>query len=394
MSAASSVGYATMSDRNVELVCEAMSQSGCGILIADADARIVYVNKRLCEITGYEACDLIDENPKVLQCGTTPRETYLALWKTVSSGSPWHGELRNRRKTGEEWLENITISPIRDHRGAISHYCGIVSDITAERREQSIATALERSAADSEKAESMAILTVGLAHDLNNFFTAITAAASFARRAISDTQTVGTMLDQIESATDRGLRFVRQMTQLWKPSIPPLTELSLGSLLEEEARSYHPTDVGKRNVYFSPGTHPVVIKGNSEVIRAALHELIDNARDAAPDGPISVTVSSQEALQTDPEEFFFSGGLSTLAVGYIEVRDCGCGMDGYVVRRAFNPFFSLKAGHRGLGLAKVRGIMTSHRGAIGIVSSPGTGTAVRLYFPLSGVQSTEKTPTA
>ena len=80
------------------------------------------------------------------------------------------------------------------------------------------------------------------------------------------------------------------------------------------------------------------------------------------------------------DEYFIPCGLSGLSVAFIEVKDLGKGMDGFTTRRSLNPFFSTKTGQKGLGLTKVQGIMTSHKGAIGVISTPDHGTRVRLYF--------------
>ena len=76
-----------------DLAFEALAQSGCGALVTDSEGSIVYVNSRLCEITGYSEVELLGKNPRILKSGNTPRETYLKLWNTVSAGRAWHGAL-------------------------------------------------------------------------------------------------------------------------------------------------------------------------------------------------------------------------------------------------------------------------------------------------------------
>ena len=74
------------------------------------------------------------QNPRLLQSGRTPPETYRRLWKTLAQGKPWAGEFYNRRKDGSEYLERATVTPIHDEHGETTHYVAVKQDITEERR--------------------------------------------------------------------------------------------------------------------------------------------------------------------------------------------------------------------------------------------------------------------
>ena len=76
---------------------------------------------------------MIGKNPRILQSGKTPRETYQSLWTTLREGKSWKGELVNRRKDGSEYTEQASISPIRDDAGNITHYLASKEDVTEKR---------------------------------------------------------------------------------------------------------------------------------------------------------------------------------------------------------------------------------------------------------------------
>jgi PAS domain S-box-containing protein len=111
----------------------AVDQSPASIFITDADGTIEYVNHRFTEITGYSAEEAIGRNPRILGSGETPRGQYEALWSTIKSGGTWRAEVRNRRKNGDLYWDEVTISPMRSEKGEITHFVAIQQDITERR---------------------------------------------------------------------------------------------------------------------------------------------------------------------------------------------------------------------------------------------------------------------
>ncbi len=119
--------------QQLRLLSMAVEQSPVSVLITDADARIQYVNRAFERISGYSAAELMDRNPRVLKSEYTPSSRYQQLWQTLMAGEPWHGELRNRKKSGELYWEQVHISPVEDEDGQVRHYLGIKEDITLQK---------------------------------------------------------------------------------------------------------------------------------------------------------------------------------------------------------------------------------------------------------------------
>lgn len=111
----------------------AIEQSPVTVMITDLKGTIEYVNPRFTEVTGYAAEEVIGKNPSILKSGQTPVEEYARLWSTISQGGEWNGILRNKRKNGELYWEQSTISGIYDARGQLTHYLAIMVDITAQK---------------------------------------------------------------------------------------------------------------------------------------------------------------------------------------------------------------------------------------------------------------------
>ena len=112
----------------------AVEQSPESIAITDIAGRIEYVNEAFLRNTGYTRDEVIGQNPRILQSGMTPPETYVGLWQALVAGQVWTGELYNRRKDGSDYIELAVISPIRDAAGVITHYLGVKEDITAKKQ--------------------------------------------------------------------------------------------------------------------------------------------------------------------------------------------------------------------------------------------------------------------
>ena len=110
-----------------------VEQSPESVAITDLEGRIEYVNEAFLSSSGYTREEVVGQNPRVLQSGRTPPETFVELWKSLQAGQVWKGELFNRRKDGSEYTELAIISPIRDSAGKITHYVAMKEDITAKK---------------------------------------------------------------------------------------------------------------------------------------------------------------------------------------------------------------------------------------------------------------------
>ncbi len=111
----------------------AVEQSPNSIIITDAEGVIEYVNPHFCRMSGYESEEVIGKTMRMLQSGTTPKEVYEDLWRTIKSGQVWRGELLNRSKHGKLYWEELCISPIFDEQGNITNFLSEQIDITARR---------------------------------------------------------------------------------------------------------------------------------------------------------------------------------------------------------------------------------------------------------------------
>ncbi|WP_051937820.1 PAS domain S-box protein [Ferriphaselus sp. R-1] len=103
------------------------------IVIASVGGVIEYVNPSFSRVTGYQPEEVVGQHSRILNSGKQDREFYQTLWQTVLSGRVWENELINRRKNGELYTEQMTITPILEG-GRVTHFVAIKRDITEEYR--------------------------------------------------------------------------------------------------------------------------------------------------------------------------------------------------------------------------------------------------------------------
>lgn len=109
---------------------QAAEDVAVSIVITDKAGNIEYVNPKFCEMTGYQADEVLGRNPRMFRHPETKPEFYQELWATITSGKSWKGIFRNVRKDGRDYWEAATISPVFDEQGEIVRYAAGKEDIS------------------------------------------------------------------------------------------------------------------------------------------------------------------------------------------------------------------------------------------------------------------------
>lgn len=107
-----------------------------GILITDAKNRIVTVNNAFEDITGFKKSEVVGKNPRILQSARHSPDFYKNFWCSLNKTGLWRGEIWNRKKTGEVYLELLSISTIYDGDDRVANYVAVFSDITQQKESQ------------------------------------------------------------------------------------------------------------------------------------------------------------------------------------------------------------------------------------------------------------------
>ncbi|MBI4324897.1 MAG: PAS domain S-box protein [Chloroflexi bacterium] len=121
-------------DQALRLQSAALESADNGVVITDRAGAIVWCNPAFTRLTGYSAAEVAGRNPRLLKSGQHDQPFYQKMWGTILAGKVWRGELVNRRKNGSFYTQELTITPVRDWRGEISHFVAIQQDITTRKQ--------------------------------------------------------------------------------------------------------------------------------------------------------------------------------------------------------------------------------------------------------------------
>lgn len=130
-----------ISDRKVlesrlELSANVFTHANEGILVTSTDGIILEVNAAFSKITGYLRDEVVGCHTRILKSGVQPAAFYADMWKAIKEGGHWHGEIINRKKSGEAYSEMLTISAVLNSNGEPYQYVAIFSDITILKQQQ------------------------------------------------------------------------------------------------------------------------------------------------------------------------------------------------------------------------------------------------------------------
>ena len=121
------------SENWVKLKSKALEVAPIGIMITNFEGKILWINSAFSRITGYTAIEVIGQNPSILKSDIHGPGFYKKMWDTILSGQTWRGEIVNRKKTGEEYYEEMTISPVVNNKGKTTNFIAIKEDISERK---------------------------------------------------------------------------------------------------------------------------------------------------------------------------------------------------------------------------------------------------------------------
>lgn len=122
-------------EREIELrkLSKAVQHSPVAVVITDAEGRVEYVNRRYMETTGFKPEEVTGRTAPLLEPEGTSPETHRLLWQTVLAGRVWQGECHSTRKNGERFWEQVSVAPIRDDAGGVTHLVVTKEDISERK---------------------------------------------------------------------------------------------------------------------------------------------------------------------------------------------------------------------------------------------------------------------
>ena len=361
-------------EKTIQLRDRAIEALDVGVSITDAtqeDYPFVYVNKALCELTGYSPAELLGQGVRMLQKNDPAQPEHFKIQEAQARGESVQVNLKSTRKDGSQYTDEVSTFPVYDAAGDVTHYIGINRDVTSAMQTQA-------KLQQAQKIEAIGQLSGGIAHDFNNLLSVIIWNLEFLSAEITD-EALRLLISEADSAAQMGARLTRRLlafarqSQL-EPEVLNVNDHALSSI--DLLRS----TIGE-TISLSVALEPDIwsVRADPSEIENAVVNLCLNARDAMLQGG-KITIATKNVVLPNLEDDFnvVSGEYVKLSV-----TDNGSGMTEEVKSRIFDPFFTTKVFGKGtgLGLAMIHGFVTQSGGYIRVSSEVGHGTVINLYLP-------------
>lgn len=309
--------------------------------------------------------DTLDETARMRETGQTARFENRFICKDGSiRWLSWHSIVNY-----QEGLAYATARDITEQKQAEEE----LRQTEARQRQ------LEKELIQAQKLESLGTLASGVAHDFNNLLGIILGYASMLGQQPLDAKVLE-RIRSIEQAALRGASLVKQLLTIARKGESHFEPLSINDIARETMELLNRT-IPRTISLESELSDIEPVRGDSAQIHQILLNICLNARDAMPQGGSLRITSRMADNATVAAEF-----PRASAEEYVQltIADSGSGMDEETKRRIFEPFFTTKGPGKGsgLGLTLVYSIVENHRGFIAVDSTPGAGTAFRIYLPV------------
>jgi two-component system cell cycle sensor histidine kinase/response regulator CckA len=345
----------------------------------DEDWPVEFVTDNVEGVFGYTAEEFI--SGKVMYKETIHPEDLDRVKEEVAAYS---GERERKRFAHEPyriitkdgkvaWVDDRTYIR-RDERGRITHYQGIVEDVTERER-------LEAQLQQARKMEAIGTLAGGIAHDFNNLLMGIIGNTSLMLLEANSTHPYYERLKDIERHVQSGAALTKQLLGFARGGMYEVKLMNLNGLIKMTSEMFSRTKK-EITIHTKYQEDPWPVEGDQGQIEQVLVNLYVNAWQAMPGGGELYLQTENSILDADYVKPF---DIEPGRYMKISVTDTGVGMDEATKQRIFDPFFTTKEMGRGigLGLASVYGIIQNHRGLITVDSEKGRGTTFTIYLPAS-----------
>ncbi|HMP89533.1 MAG TPA: PAS domain S-box protein [Kiritimatiellia bacterium] len=361
----------------------AIEQAAESVVITDTEGTIQYVNPAFSSVSGYSREEVMGQHTRILKSGVQNQDFYQQLWSTITSGKVWLGRLVNRKKNGELYTEDVTISPVHDEKGQITNYVSVKRDISRE-------ILVEKQLIQAQKMELIGRLAGGVAHDFNNILQTIFGVIDLARSEQNIEVIHREYLAELAKASESAASLTRQLLAFSRQQVLEQRHVDLNEQIESMGKMIRRVIGEDITLSISMTNQQAFALVDPGQIEQVILNLVVNARDAMPHGgTLSISTGVISIL---PEEVNQQADSRAGTFVQLAISDTGTGMTPETKQRIFEPFFTTKASGQGtgLGLATVFGIVKQHEGWINVYSELGHGSVFHIYLPVPETMVTQE----
>jgi PAS domain S-box-containing protein len=412
-------------ERRIRLQAAALESAANAIVITDSRGVVRWANGAFERLTGYPSAEVVGRTLQVLKSGRQSVEFFQGMWKTILDGKVWHGELVNRRKDGSLYHEEMTVTPVRDVQGEITHFIAIKQDVSERKQAEEALRQSEarhraeledlvehRTAQLVEANASLQAFAYTAAHDLRSPLRGIT---SFSTIALEDygpnlDATGRSMLERIVQSANQMSRLLNDLLEYSRVSAADLKSepVSLAKAVSEAVALLDVDIRGKHAVVTVTSPLPDVI-GHPATLVLLINNLVSNALKFVPPGgqpririwaepvrsaeyamhhELTAVADAGHNIPQAPDPALHAAH-ATIPMVRLWVEDNGIGIARENLQKIFVAFQRLHGKQTypgtGLGLAIVRKAAVRMGGQVGVESELGKGS--RFWVDLRAVKS-------
>lgn len=350
-----------------------------GIIAINEEGNIEIWNKTSKEILGWDFDDVFS---KSLENFTPEINKKIKQFYEVTPPFFLEFETIEKNRKGELLTLRVIYRIIHfSNRNPISLI--LFRDITDLKKIQEEKEQLQKQMQNTQKLESLGVLSSSIAHDFNNILMAIMGHAELAKEEINNLTAVQNYLSNIEEAVKNAGELCRQLLVFAGKKQQSYQLCELNQLIQEMEHLLKVSISKKILLDIDLNPNIPLINGEIGQLRSVILNLVINASDAIGkrSGVIRIKTGIMDFTGSYIRTTWFQEGIEQKKYVTLEVSDNGCGMSPEIMSKIFDPFFTTKDFGRGLGLATIMGTLRAHDGTIKVYSEEGKGTTFKLFFP-------------
>lgn len=354
----------------------ALEQAAEAVVVFAPDMMVLYVNSTFTTQTGMAKEDVLGSKLSSF-FGELPSEDDM---KAVDAGNTYKGLMESANSEGGLLMVDISLSAVRDEKGAVRNYVAVGRDVTHEKE-------LELRLEQSQRLEALGRMAGGVAHDFNNILTVLRGNMDRLATCLQPEAESSEELQEMREYVRRGADLTGRLLAFSRGQVVEKTVVDLNRRVED-MRGMLTRIVGEGiHLRYELRESPTLVHCDKSQLEQVVMNLVANARDAVEgEGNIVICVDRREAEQADRASFPDAAqSLLAGAHALLSVRDDGVGIAKDELPHIFEPFYTRRSegSGTGLGLATVYGIVKQSGGEVEVESERGQGSCFRVLFPLA-----------
>jgi PAS domain S-box-containing protein len=362
-------------EERINLQSSAMISAANGIMIVSADGEIIWVNPAVCKLTGYSEDELVGQSPNIFNSGDQDEKFFDDMWATIKAGDVWKGELVNRRKDGDTYHEEMTITPVPDADGEINRFVAIKQDVTQRKLQERQLVEAKNRAEEASRLKSN--LLANLSHEFRTPLNGIIGFSEILGDEVEDEDSrdmavriygsANRLLNTLSSILDLSYFESEKQRREEKP-------IDVAEVLREIEEEYRPM-AEEKSLSFDVDNRldGAIVVGDPRLFKQGIGYMVDNAVKYTAKGSVRLEAETIEERE-EPK-------------CVLRIIDTGVGVAEEDRRVIFEEFRQASEGMgrtyegAGLGLTLASKIVELMRGRIELTSELGEGSTFAVVLP-------------